>query len=59
MTPMIPNPVDQVVASARLEGVELSSEVVAEMRRYAAGEISHDQLHAHVLQRVAPQRSPR
>ncbi len=49
---MDPDPVDQVVASARLEGVELVPEVVTEMRRYAAGEITHDELHAEVRRRV-------
>lgn len=55
---MKPDPVDQVVASARLEGVDLEPEVVAEMRGYAAGEITHDELHATVLRRVAPQHIP-
>ncbi len=53
-----PDPVDQVVASARLEGVDLDPQLVAEMRRYAAGDITHDELHATVLQRVAPQHIP-
>lgn len=53
-----PDPVDQVVASVRLEGVDLEPEVVAEMRGYAAGEITHDELHATVLRRVAPQHIP-
>lgn len=52
------DPVEQVVASARLEGVEPSPEAVADMRRCAAGEITHDELMAVVLARVTRQPTP-
>ncbi|TAV04499.1 antitoxin VbhA family protein [Rhizobium ruizarguesonis] len=54
-TPYIPKPeeiVQDVIASARLEGQTLSQEIIAVARRIANGEMTHDEIKAWQRTRV-------